>query len=57
MASPMNALSQRRMSWMLSGQALMFDSGEIAKAMREVGFPSMESPVVQMPMKLDVAIK
>jgi len=48
------------MAWMFSGQDLMFNSGEIAEAMQNVGFASVESTVVEtsmMPMELDIAIK
>ncbi len=48
------------MAWMLSGQDLMFDSGEVAEAMKSVGFSSVESMVVEtpmMPMELDIAKK
>ena len=48
------------MSWMFSGQDLMFNSGEIAATMRSVGFSSVESEVVDtamMPMELDITRK
>lgn len=48
------------MSWMFSGQDLMFNSGEIAGTMRCAGFSSVESDVVKtamMPMELDIAGK
>lgn len=48
------------MSWMFSGQDLMFNSGEIAETMRRVGFSSVESEIVKtamMPMELDIARK
>ncbi|WP_020588046.1 methyltransferase [Desulfobacter curvatus] len=48
------------MSWMFSGPDLMFNRGEIAEAMRRVGFSSVESETVRtamMPMELDIARK
>ncbi|BBO92480.1 methyltransferase [Desulfosarcina ovata] len=48
------------MAWMLSGQDLMFDSGEVAEAMKRAGFASVESTIVEtpmMPMELDIARK
>ena len=48
------------MAWMFSGQDLMFNSGEIADAMRDVGFSSVDSTLVEtsmMPMELDIARK
>ncbi|BBO85430.1 O-methyltransferase [Desulfosarcina ovata subsp. sediminis] len=48
------------MSWMFSGQDLMFDKGEIAEVMRSVGFSSVESSTVDtsmVPMELDIARK
>ncbi|BBO92485.1 methyltransferase dimerization domain-containing protein [Desulfosarcina ovata] len=48
------------MAWMLSGQDLMFDSGEVAETMKRVGFSSVESSVVGTPMmlmELDIARK
>ncbi|WP_321413864.1 methyltransferase [uncultured Desulfobacter sp.] len=47
-------------SWMFSGQDLMFNRGEIAETMRSVGFSSVESETVNtamMPMELDIARK
>lgn len=48
------------MSWLFSGQDLMFNSGEIAEAMRSVGFLSVESEIVEtsmMPIEMDIARK
>jgi SAM-dependent methyltransferase len=48
------------MTWMFSGQDIMFNSGEIADAMRNVGFSSVDSTIVEtsmMPMELDIARK
>jgi SAM-dependent methyltransferase len=48
------------LAWMFSGQDLMFDSGEVAEAMKRVGFSSVESAIVETPMvlmELDIARK
>jgi SAM-dependent methyltransferase len=48
------------MAWMLSGQDLMFNSGEVAEAMTRAGFTSVESMIVEtpmMPLELDIARK
>jgi len=48
------------LAYALPEQDLMFNSGEVAEAMRSVGFSSVESTVVEtpmMPMELDMAIK
>ena len=48
------------MAWMFSGQDIMFNSGEIAEAMKRAGFASVESAPVEtpmMPMELDIARK
>ncbi|GAB6146895.1 methyltransferase [Desulfocicer niacini] len=48
------------MPWMFMGQDIMLDSGEVAGAMRSVGFADVESTVVEtamMPMELDIARK
>jgi predicted TPR repeat methyltransferase len=48
------------MAWMFSGQDIMFNSGEIAEAMKRAGFASVESATVEtpmMPMELDIARK
>jgi hypothetical protein len=48
------------MAWMLSGQDLMFNSGEVAEAMTRAGFSSVESAIVEtpmMPLELDIARK
>jgi predicted O-methyltransferase YrrM len=48
------------MSWMFSGQDLMFNRGEIAETMQRVGFSSVESETVKtamMPMELNIARK
>lgn len=48
------------MAWMLSGQDLMFNRGEVAEAMKRVGFASVERTIVEtpmMPMELDIARK
>ena len=48
------------MAWMFSGQDIMFDSGEIAEAMKRAGFSSVESSTVETPMMLmdlDIARK
>jgi predicted O-methyltransferase YrrM len=48
------------MAWMLSGQDIMFNSGEVAEAIKRAGFSSVESSVVEspmVPMELDIARK
>ena len=48
------------LAYALSGQNFMFNSGEVAKAMDNVGFVSVASTVVEtpmMPMELDIAWK
>ena len=48
------------MSWMFSGQDLMFDKGEIAKALKDAGFCFVNSSTVEtsmIPMELDIARK
>jgi hypothetical protein len=48
------------MSWLFSGQDLMFNSGEIAETMERVGFSTVERTTVKtpmMPMELDIARK
>ncbi len=46
------------MAWMLSGQDIMFNSGEVAEAMQRAGFSFVESTIIDtpmMPMQLDIA--
>lgn len=48
------------MAWLFAGQDLIFNSGEVAEAMKRVGFASVESTIVEtpmMPMELDIARK
>jgi predicted TPR repeat methyltransferase len=48
------------LAYALPGQDLMFNSGEVAEAMKNVGFASVESTVIatpMMPMELDMARK